>query len=135
MLRKDTHAYSSCPSSFAHAVAGWPGGRVAEWLRGGCVRACSTEIGCVSQPKIFTVSKKLNIFAQKGAAWTRTRTRKEQQVRSPAGCETKERERAAAAAEFEFEIQKAHTPSTLGANERAVRQCPCPAAGHWRKMR
>jgi len=29
---------------------------------------CSLEIGCVSQPKIFTVAKKLNIFAQKGAA-------------------------------------------------------------------
>jgi len=58
-----------------------------------------------------------------------------------AGCGMWDAERAAA--EFEFEIQKAHTPVSRAAenpskthsNSEAVRQCPCPAAGHWRKMR
>lgn len=44
-------------------------------------RLLSLEIGCVSQPKIFTVAKKLNIFAQKGAADQQQQQRRRQQRR------------------------------------------------------
>lgn len=60
LLRMDTHAYSNPCHPFAtycHTATPLSAGRP----RG----ACSSEIGCVSQPKIFTVSEKVSHFHKK----------------------------------------------------------------------